>query len=84
MIYTPRTKVKVTVPKSPEADKNKFVRDAIDRSNMKLTSKAMNILSKYVVTVEEAKDIAFAERNSLVGKFNSISEEIKAREEHIF
>ncbi len=87
MIYTPRTKVRVTVPKAPEADKNKFIRDAIDRNNMKLTSKAMNILSKYGVTVDEAKDAAvaaFAERTSLVGKLNSINEEIKAREEQLF
>ncbi len=87
MIYTPRTKVRITVPKAPESDKNKFVRDAIDRSNMKLTSKAMNILSKYGVTVDEAKDAAvaaFAERTSLVGKLNNINEEIKAREEQLF
>lgn len=54
---------------------------------MKLTSKAMNILSKYGVAVDEAKDAAvaaFAERTSLVGKLNSINEEIKAREEQLF
>lgn len=87
IIYTPRTKVRVTVPKAPESNKNKFIRDAIDRKNMKLTSKAMNILSKYGVTVDEAKDAAvaaFAERTSLVGKLNSINEEIKAREEQFF
>ncbi len=87
MIYTPRTKVRVTAPKALELDKNKFVRDAIDRNNMKLTSKAMNILSKYGVTIYEAKDAAvaaFAERTSLVGKLNSINEEIKAREEQLF
>ena len=87
MIYTPRTKIIATVPKAPESDKNKFIRDAIDRNNMKLTSKAMNILSKYGVTVDEAKDaavVAFAERTSLVGKLNSINEEIKAREEQLF
>lgn len=87
MIYIPRTKVIITVPKAPESDKNKFIRDAIDRNNMKLTSKAMNILSKYGVSVDEAKDAAvaaFAERTSLVGKLNSINEEIKAREEHLF
>lgn len=87
MIYTPRTKVRITVPKAPKSDKNKFVRDAIDRNNMKLTSKAMNILSKYSVTVDDAKDAAvaaFAERTSLVGKLNSINEKIKAREEQLF
>lgn len=87
MIYTPRTKVRITVPKAPESDKNKFVRDTVDRNNMKLTSKAMNILSKYGVTAQEAKDAtvaAFSERTSLVGKLNNINEGIRAREEHLF
>ena len=62
----PRTKVRVITPK---AEENKFVRDAIDRENMKLTSKALNILTKYGVTVDEAKKAAisaYAVRTALV------------------
>ena len=83
MSYVPRTKVRVITPK---AEQNKFVRDAIDRENMKLTSKAMNILTKYGVTVDEAQSAAvtaFTERTSLVGKMNEISEEIREREEQL-
>ena len=46
----------------------------------------MNILSKYGVTADEAQSAAvtaFAERTSLVGKMNEISEEIKEREEQL-
>ena len=81
MSYEPKSEVKVVTQR---AEENKFVRDAIDRENMKLTSKAMNILSKYGVTADEAQSAAvtaFAERTSLVGKMNEISEEIKEREE---
>lgn len=84
MVYTPRTKIKVIDSKE---NTNKFVRDAIDRQNMKITSKAMNILSKYDVSVDEAKNAAvaaFAERTSLVGELNKINAEIKEREEQLF
>ena len=83
MSYEPKAKVKVVTQR---AEENKFVRDAIDRENMKLTSKAMNILSKYGVTADEAQSAAvtaFAERTSLVGKMNEISEEIREREEQL-
>lgn len=60
------------------------IRDSIDRNNMKLTSKAMNILTKYGVTAEEAKAesiAAFSERVALVQELNAISDEIKELEE---
>lgn len=82
--YMPRTKIKVI---NQNENANKFVRDAIDRQNMKITSKAMNILSKYDVSVDEAKNTAvaaFAERTSLVGELNTINAEIKEREEQLF
>ena len=83
MSYEPKSKVKVVTQR---AEENKFVRDAIDRENMKLTSKAMNILAKYGVTAEEAKTAAvdaYGERITLVGKMNQISEEIKEREQQL-
>ncbi|MBR1383438.1 MAG: relaxase/mobilization nuclease domain-containing protein [Ruminococcus sp.] len=77
MIYVPRTKVRVITPK---AEENKFVRDAIDRENMKLTSKALNILTKYGVTVDEAKKAAisaYAVRTALVQELNHMADEIR-------
>ena len=67
-----------------QVEENKFIRDSIDRTNMKLTSKAMNILTKYGVTAEEAKAesiAAFSERVALVQELNAISDEIKELEE---
>lgn len=52
MEYKPKARI-VRVP--VQVEENKFIRDSIDRTNMKLTSKAMNILTKYGVTAEEAK-----------------------------
>ena len=81
MAYVPRTKVKVITPKT---NPNKFVQDAIDRNHMKLTSKAMNILSKYGVSIDEAKTASIAvfnKRIGLVQELNRISAEIKELEE---
>lgn len=83
MIYVPRSKIRVITPKTAE---NKFVRDAIDRENMKLTSKALNILDKYGVTADEAKKAAisaFALRTSLVQELNQLADEIMEREEQV-
>ena len=81
MLYTPKTKVRVITSK---AEENKFVRDAIDRENMKITSKALNILTKYSVTADEAKNASistFSQRVALVQDLNRISSEIKSLEE---
>ncbi|MBQ3138637.1 MAG: relaxase/mobilization nuclease domain-containing protein [Ruminococcus sp.] len=81
MEYKPKARI-VRVP--VQVEDNKFIRDSIDRSNMKLTSKAMNILTKYGVTAEEAKAesiAAFSERVALVQELNAISDEIKELEE---
>ena len=81
MAYVPRTKVKVITKRE---NPNRFVQDAIDRNNMKLTSKAMNILSKYGVTIDEAKTAsiaAFNKRIGLVQELNRISAEIRELEE---
>lgn len=81
MAYVPRTKVTVITKKE---NPNKFIQDAIDRNNMKLTSKAMNILSKYGVTVDDAKTAsiaAFGNRFALVQELNRLSVEISELEE---
>ena len=81
MEYSPKARI-IRVP--VQAEENKFIRDSIDRTNMKLTSKAMNILTKYGVTAEEAKAesiAAFSERVALVQELNAISDEIKELEE---
>ncbi len=81
MEYKPKARI-VRVP--VQVEENKFIRDSIDRTNMKLTSKAMNILAKYGVTAEEAKAesiAAFSERVALVQELNAISDEIKELEE---
>lgn len=81
MPYTPKTKVRVITPK---AEENKFVRDAIDRENMKITSKALNTLAKYGVTADEAKTAsitAYSKRFALVQELNRLSTEIKELEE---
>ena len=81
MEYSPKARI-VRVP--VQVEDNKFIRDSIDRNNMKLTSKAMNILAKYGVTAEEAKAesiAAFSERVALVQELNAISDEIKELEE---
>ena len=81
MEYKPKARI-VRLP--VQAEENKFIRDSIDRTNMKLTSKAMNILTKYGVTAEEAKAesiAAFSERVALVQELNAISDEIKELEE---
>lgn len=83
LIYVPRSKIRVITPKAAE---NKFVRDAIDRDNMKLTSKALNILAKYGVTADEAKKeaiSAFSRRTSLVQELNQLATEIREREEQV-
>ncbi len=83
LVYTPRTKVRIVTRKE---DPSKFVRDSIDRANMKLTSKAMNILAKYGVTVDEAKQAAvsaYSVRVKLVQELNQISAEIEDREAKI-
>lgn len=76
MIYKPKTKIKVITPK---AEENKFVRDAIDRGNMKTTSKAINILTQYGVEQDQvygAAMAAYAHRTHLVSELNNMNTEI--------
>ncbi|WP_294445669.1 relaxase/mobilization nuclease domain-containing protein, partial [Ruminococcus flavefaciens] len=77
MIYVPRIKVKQITPK---AEENKFVRDAIDRGNMKVASIAKNIITAYGVEPDQVRGAAmaaFIERAHLVGELNDLNAQIK-------
>ena len=77
MVYVPRTKIKVVTPKVEE---NKFVRDAIDRGNMKVASIAKNVIAKYGVEPEEIRNAAisaYAHSRHLLSDLNSFKTEIE-------
>ena len=77
MMYVPRIKVRQITPK---AEENKFVRDAIDRGNMKLASIAKNVISEYGVEPEQIRPAAmsaYANSRSLLSELNSINTEIE-------
>ena len=83
MIYVPRIKVRQITPK---AEENKFVRDAIDRGNMKVASIAKNIITAYGVEpnqVRGAAMAAFIERAHLVGELNDLNAQIKDLQEKL-
>ena len=76
MIYTPRTKVRVLNKKPP----NKFVQDAIDRGNMKLTSIAKNVIAEYGVEPEQLRPAAlseYANSRQLLSELNNMNTEIE-------
>lgn len=76
MIYTPRTKIRQRV-----VDPNmKFLRDAIDRGNMKLASIAKNSIAKYGIELEDLeheRDTAFSQRAVLVRELNTMKTQIE-------
>lgn len=78
----PRSKIRIVTLK---AEENKFIRDAIDRGNMKIASIAKNIIAKYGIEPEQINaeaTAAYAKAASLVGKISSIDSEIKELKEH--
>ena len=80
MVYVPRTKIKVVTPKVEE---NKFVRDTIDRGNMKVASIAKNIIAEYGVEPEEIRNAAisaYAHSRGLLSKLNNLKTEIEVLE----
>ena len=82
-MFVPRIKVRQITPK---AEENKFVRDAIDRGNMKVASIAKNIITAYGVEpnqVRGAAMAAFIERAHLVGELNDLSTQIKDLQEKL-
>lgn len=75
MVYVPRTKIKVITQK-PE---NKFVRDAIDRGNMKLASIAKNVIAEYGVEPEQIRPAAisaYAHSRHILSELNTMKTEI--------
>ena len=77
MIYVPRSKIKVITPK---AEENKFIRDAIDRGNMKVVSIAKNIIAQYGIEPDKIKQEALAayiRRGQLVSELNTTKTEIE-------
>ena len=77
MMFVPRIKVRQITPK---AEENKFVRDAIDRGNMKVASIAKNIIAEYGVEPEEIRNAAisaYAHSRRLVSELNNLKTEIE-------
>ena len=77
MVYLRRTKIREVTPKGEE---NKFVRDAIDRGNMKVASIAKNIIAQYGVEPEEIRNAAisaYAHSRRLVSELNNLKTEIE-------
>jgi len=77
MVYVPRTRIREVKPKVEE---NKFVRDAIDRGNMKVASIAKNIIAEYGVEPEDICKTAisaYAHSRGLVSKLNNLKTEIE-------
>lgn len=75
MSYVPRTKIRQTTT----VQENKFVRDAIDRGNMKLASIAKNIIAEYGVEPENIRPAAlaaYAHRGKLLSELNTLKTEI--------
>lgn len=75
MSYVPRTKIRQTTT----VQENKFVRDAIDRGNMKLASIAKNIIAEYGVEPENIRSAAlaaYAHRGKLLSELNTLKTEI--------
>ena len=75
MLYKPRTRIRQRV-----LDPNlKYIRDAIDRGNMKLASIAKNIIAKYNIDLEDVereRDHAFSMKAVLVCELNDIKTQI--------
>ncbi|MBR6837653.1 MAG: hypothetical protein IKM72_16850 [Oscillospiraceae bacterium] len=75
MSYVPRTKIRQTVT----VQENRFLRDAIDRGNMKLASITKNIITGYGVSPDEIRPAAFnayAQRGHLLSELNNLKTEI--------
>lgn len=75
MSYVPRTKIRQTVTKQ----ENKFIRDAIDRGNMKIASIAKNIIAKYGIEPQDIRTAslsAYAQRGQLVSELNTLKTQI--------
>ena len=77
MMYVPRIKVRQITPK---ADENKFVRDAIDRGNMKIASIAKNIIAQYGIEPDDLEpeiQKLFSQRESFYDEIQVLKEKVK-------
>ncbi len=77
-LYTPRTKIRQTV--SAQVQENKFIRDSIDRGNMKIASIAKNIIAQYGIEPENigaAALAAYAQKGKLVNELNTLQTQIE-------
>ncbi len=82
MSYIPRTKIRQIAT----VQENKFVRDAIDSGNMKLTSIAKNIIAEYDVEPENIRPAAlaaYAHRGKLLSELNTLKTEIDDLKMHL-
>ncbi len=82
MSYIPRTKIRQIAT----VQENKFVRDAIDSGNMKLTSIAKNIIAEYNVEPENIRPAAlaaYAHRGKLLSELNTLKTEIDDLKMHL-
>lgn len=78
MAYTPRTKIRQT--SSAQVQGNKFIRDSIDRGNMKIASIAKNIIAQYGIEPENigaAALTAYAQNGKLVNELNTLQTQIE-------
>ncbi len=78
MAYTPRTKIRQTV--SAQVQENKFIRDSIDRGNMKVASIAKNIIAQYGIEPEKIGTAAlatYAQKGKLVNELNTLQTQIE-------
>lgn len=76
MSYTPRTKIRRT----DQVQDKKFLRDYLDRANMKQVSKALNIAAKYGIEPEEIESAAlaaFMQKGKLVEERNAVDTQIE-------
>ncbi len=76
MSYTPRVKVRRT----NQVQDKKYLRDYLDRANMKQVSKALNVAAKYGIEPEEIESAAFEAfklRGKLVEDRNDLETQIE-------
>lgn len=75
MSYKPRTRIRATA----EIQEQKYLRDYLDRANMKLTSKALNVAAKYGIkpdNIEAEAMASFVQKGTLVEHLNKVSAQL--------
>ena len=75
MAYKPRTKITRTA----DIQDKKYLRDYLDRANMKLTSEALNVAAKYDIKPENMETeamAAFIQKGKLVEQLNRVDTQL--------